>query len=66
MIDTITKKYLPYVCGGEWICPTGMYAGGNVRKFFRYLVLSVKYALSYTSVTINLFVSFLVQVPGAK
>jgi len=40
-----------------------MYVGGMKVNFLRHPVLSVKCALSYTSITINLFVSlFLVQV----
>ena len=42
-----------------------MYVVGMKVNFLRHLALSVKYTLSYTSITINLFVSlFLVQVQG--
>ena len=65
VIDTIATEFLLYVCGGDWIYPAGMYVAGVKVTFLRHLLLSVRYALSYTPITINLFVSlFLVQVQG--
>ena len=58
VIDTIATEFLPNVCEGDWIYPAGMYVGRVKVSFLRY-------ALSYTSITINLFVSLsLLEVQG--